>query len=294
MAPAAAGRQRDGHDLPLAHRRPRGAICRRADVLIAAVGVPHLVQGDWVKPGATVIDVGMNRLESGLTGDVDFAAARRGAGAITPVPGGVGPMTIACLLRNTLQAAELVAAVARRPWTCPRLRAGELLARRRPPSRSSSLLFLGWNRDLRADATRRSAGPRSRGCRRASGWARSAGSSWSSLARRSLLALALVVTVATARPSGRVSRSAPRSSRRPSALAASALVARRSASLTARATSLGGRLPRAARARSSRSPSAAGSRWPTSARTRAHSAAARPPAPPRAARRGLIASRAGS
>ncbi len=83
------------------------ASCRRADVLIAAVGVPHLVQGDWVKPGAVVIDVGMNRLEGGLTGDVDFAAARGVARAITPVPGGVGPMTIACLLRNTLRAAEL-------------------------------------------------------------------------------------------------------------------------------------------------------------------------------------------
>ncbi len=86
------------------------ATCRRADVLIAAVGVPHLVQGDWVKPGAVVIDVGMNRLEGGLTGDVDFAAAGQVARAITPVPGGVGPMTIACLLRNTLQAAELTRA----------------------------------------------------------------------------------------------------------------------------------------------------------------------------------------
>jgi methylenetetrahydrofolate dehydrogenase (NADP+)/methenyltetrahydrofolate cyclohydrolase len=80
-------------------------VARRADVLIAAVGVPHLVKGDWIKPGAVVIDVGMNRLESGLTGDVDFGAAREVAGAITPVPGGVGPMTIACLLANTLRAA---------------------------------------------------------------------------------------------------------------------------------------------------------------------------------------------
>jgi methylenetetrahydrofolate dehydrogenase (NADP+)/methenyltetrahydrofolate cyclohydrolase len=86
------------------------AVCRRADILIAAVGVPHLVKGDWVKPGATVIDVGMNRLESGLTGDVDFEAAREVASAITPVPGGVGPMTIACLLRNTLTAARMVGA----------------------------------------------------------------------------------------------------------------------------------------------------------------------------------------
>jgi len=86
------------------------ATCRRADVLIAAVGVPHLVQGDWVKHGAVVIDVGANRVKSGLTGDVDFAAASERASAITPVPGGVGPMTIACLLRNTLQAAEHVLA----------------------------------------------------------------------------------------------------------------------------------------------------------------------------------------
>jgi methylenetetrahydrofolate dehydrogenase (NADP+)/methenyltetrahydrofolate cyclohydrolase len=84
-----------------------GEVARRADILIAAVGVPHLVQGDWVKPGATVIDVGMNRLEDGLTGDVDFEAAAQVAAAITPVPGGVGPMTIACLLRNTLTAASM-------------------------------------------------------------------------------------------------------------------------------------------------------------------------------------------
>jgi methylenetetrahydrofolate dehydrogenase (NADP+)/methenyltetrahydrofolate cyclohydrolase len=92
----------------IAHSRTAdlAGVCRRADVLIAAVGVPHLVKGDWVKPGATVIDVGMNRLETGLTGDVDFAAATERAAAITPVPGGVGPMTIACLLRNTVQAAE--------------------------------------------------------------------------------------------------------------------------------------------------------------------------------------------
>jgi methylenetetrahydrofolate dehydrogenase (NADP+)/methenyltetrahydrofolate cyclohydrolase len=94
------------------HSRTRdlGEVCRRADVLIAAVGVPHLVKGDWVKEGAIVIDVGMNRMDSTpptLTGDVDFEAAARRASAITPVPGGVGPMTIACLLRNTLQAARM-------------------------------------------------------------------------------------------------------------------------------------------------------------------------------------------
>ena len=85
-------------------------ICRRADIVVAAIGRPQMVKGDWLKPGATVIDVGINRItgpQGGvrLVGDVDFAAARRVAGAITPVPGGVGPMTIACLLRNTLLAA---------------------------------------------------------------------------------------------------------------------------------------------------------------------------------------------
>ena len=80
------------------------ALCRQADILAAAVGRPHFVQGDWIKPGATVIDVGINRTDDGLVGDVDFAAAVQVAGAITPVPGGVGPMTIACLLANTLTA----------------------------------------------------------------------------------------------------------------------------------------------------------------------------------------------
>ena len=91
-----------------AHSRTRdlAAVCARADVLVAAVGVPRLVRGDWVKPGAAVIDVGINRLEEGLVGDVEFDAARERAGHITPVPGGVGPMTIACLLRNTLLAAQ--------------------------------------------------------------------------------------------------------------------------------------------------------------------------------------------
>ena len=83
------------------------AVCRRADVLIAAVGQPRMVKADWVKPGAIVIDVGMNRGEDGLCGDVDFDAVAPVASAITPVPGGVGPMTIACLLRNTLKAARL-------------------------------------------------------------------------------------------------------------------------------------------------------------------------------------------
>ncbi len=82
------------------------AVCRRADVLVAAVGSPRLVQGDWVKPGAAVIDVGVNRTDEGLVGDVDFEAAKEVAGVITPVPGGVGPMTIAMLLQNTVRAAK--------------------------------------------------------------------------------------------------------------------------------------------------------------------------------------------
>ena len=81
--------------------------CRRADILIAAVGRPRMVQGDWIKPGAIVIDVGINRMPDGtLCGDVDYTGAQTRAGAITPVPGGVGPMTIACLLANTLKAAQ--------------------------------------------------------------------------------------------------------------------------------------------------------------------------------------------
>ncbi len=84
--------------------------CSEADILVAAVGRPEMVKGDWIKPGATVIDVGINRVESGdgktrLVGDVNFEAAQGVAGAITPVPGGVGPMTIACLLHNTVEAA---------------------------------------------------------------------------------------------------------------------------------------------------------------------------------------------
>ena len=82
-------------------------VCRRADVLIAAVGRAEMVRGDWVKPGATVIDVGMNRREDGLFGDVAFPEVSEVAGAITPVPGGVGPMTITMLLHNTLRAAQL-------------------------------------------------------------------------------------------------------------------------------------------------------------------------------------------
>jgi methylenetetrahydrofolate dehydrogenase (NADP+) / methenyltetrahydrofolate cyclohydrolase len=93
----------------VAHSKSRDlpALCRRADILIAAIGRPAFIKGDWIKPGATVIDVGINRIASenggsNLVGDVDFAAASRVASAITPVPGGVGPMTIACLLHNTV------------------------------------------------------------------------------------------------------------------------------------------------------------------------------------------------
>jgi methylenetetrahydrofolate dehydrogenase (NADP+)/methenyltetrahydrofolate cyclohydrolase len=92
-----------------AHSRTRdlASVCRRADVLIVAVGRDRMVKADWVKPGAVVIDVGINRTDDGLHGDVDFDAVREVAAKITPVPGGVGPMTIAMLLRNTLQAAEM-------------------------------------------------------------------------------------------------------------------------------------------------------------------------------------------
>ncbi len=103
----------------IAHSRTRDleAVVRRADIVVAAVGRPEMVKGSWLKPGATVIDVGINRVlgEAGktrLVGDVDFASASQVAGAITPVPGGVGPMTIACLLRNTVVAAHRNAGVA--------------------------------------------------------------------------------------------------------------------------------------------------------------------------------------
>ena len=91
----------------IAHSRTKDLpdVVRRADIVVAGVGRPNMIKGDWLKPGATVIDVGINRTEAGLTGDVDFASASQIAGAITPVPGGVGPMTIACLIRNTLVSA---------------------------------------------------------------------------------------------------------------------------------------------------------------------------------------------
>jgi methylenetetrahydrofolate dehydrogenase (NADP+)/methenyltetrahydrofolate cyclohydrolase len=96
----------------MCHSRTRhlAEVCSRADVLVAAVGRPHLVTAEMVREGAVVIDVGINRTENGLAGDVDFEAVAAKAAAITPVPGGVGPMTIAMLLVNTVKAARLQAA----------------------------------------------------------------------------------------------------------------------------------------------------------------------------------------
>ncbi|NII57425.1 bifunctional methylenetetrahydrofolate dehydrogenase/methenyltetrahydrofolate cyclohydrolase FolD [Sphingomonas aerolata] len=98
---------RESCTVTVVHSRTRDvrAHVGAADIVVAAVGIPEMIKGDWLKPGATVIDVGINRTEAGLVGDVDFASAVAVAGAITPVPGGVGPMTIACLLRNTLVSA---------------------------------------------------------------------------------------------------------------------------------------------------------------------------------------------
>jgi methylenetetrahydrofolate dehydrogenase (NADP+)/methenyltetrahydrofolate cyclohydrolase len=105
---------KDSCTVTIAHSRTKDlpGVCRAADIVVAAVGRPEMVTGDWIKPGATVIDVGINRVpapEKGegkhkIVGDVEFASASKVAGAITPVPGGVGPMTIACLLANTLTA----------------------------------------------------------------------------------------------------------------------------------------------------------------------------------------------
>ena len=109
---------RENCTVTIAHSRTRNLadVVRRADIVVAAVGRPQLIKGDWIKPGATVIDVGINRVpapergegKTRLVGDVDFDAAAQVAGAITPVPGGVGPMTIACLLANTVTTASLL------------------------------------------------------------------------------------------------------------------------------------------------------------------------------------------
>ena len=110
--PMAALLLKESCTVTIAHSRTRDlpGECRQADIVVAAVGRPEMVKGDWIKPGATVIDVGINRIEkedgtTRLVGDVEFDTAAAVAGAITPVPGGVGPMTIACLLHNTLQQA---------------------------------------------------------------------------------------------------------------------------------------------------------------------------------------------
>jgi methylenetetrahydrofolate dehydrogenase (NADP+)/methenyltetrahydrofolate cyclohydrolase len=115
--PMAALLLRESCTVTIAHSRTRDLPeeCRRADILVAAVGQPEMVRGDWSKPGATVIDVGINRVArdgggTRLVGDVAFAETVAVAGRITPVPGGVGPMTIACLLRNTLTAAKRLGA----------------------------------------------------------------------------------------------------------------------------------------------------------------------------------------
>jgi methylenetetrahydrofolate dehydrogenase (NADP+)/methenyltetrahydrofolate cyclohydrolase len=106
---------RESATVTIAHSRTRDlpAVTRRADIVVAAVGRPGMIRGEWLKPGATVIDVGINRVDGKLVGDVDFESAAAVAGAITPVPGGVGPMTIAVLLRNTLIAASARAGLAK-------------------------------------------------------------------------------------------------------------------------------------------------------------------------------------
>jgi methylenetetrahydrofolate dehydrogenase (NADP+) / methenyltetrahydrofolate cyclohydrolase len=115
--PMAALLTRASATVTLAHSRTRDLPrhLAAADIVVAAVGIPGFVRGEWLKPGATVIDVGINRVDGALVGDVDFAGAAAVAGAITPVPGGVGPMTIACLLRNTAVAAHRHAGVALAP-----------------------------------------------------------------------------------------------------------------------------------------------------------------------------------
>jgi methylenetetrahydrofolate dehydrogenase (NADP+)/methenyltetrahydrofolate cyclohydrolase len=116
--PVAALLLRENCTVTVAHSRTKNIadVVKRADLVIAAVGIPEMVKASWVKPGATIIDVGINRVpsENGktkLVGDVAYDECAQVAGAITPVPGGVGPMTIACLLRNTAQAAAMIAGV---------------------------------------------------------------------------------------------------------------------------------------------------------------------------------------
>jgi methylenetetrahydrofolate dehydrogenase (NADP+)/methenyltetrahydrofolate cyclohydrolase len=112
--PVAALLLRENCTVTVAHSRTKdlAGVVRAADLVVAAVGIPEMVRGDWIKPGAIVIDVGINRItgpdgKGKLVGDVNYAECEKVAGAITPVPGGVGPMTIACLLRNAAQAAAM-------------------------------------------------------------------------------------------------------------------------------------------------------------------------------------------
>jgi methylenetetrahydrofolate dehydrogenase (NADP+)/methenyltetrahydrofolate cyclohydrolase len=107
------GRKGVDATVTLAHSRTddMAAVCREADILVAAAGQAHMITADHVKPGAAVIDVGVSRSESGIVGDVDFDAVQAVAGAITPMPGGTGPMTIACLLENTMSAARMLGAL---------------------------------------------------------------------------------------------------------------------------------------------------------------------------------------
>jgi methylenetetrahydrofolate dehydrogenase (NADP+)/methenyltetrahydrofolate cyclohydrolase len=116
--PVAALLLRENCTVTVAHSRTKNIedVVKRADLVIAAVGIPEMVKGSWIKPGATIIDVGINRVPSDngktkLVGDVAYAECAQVAGAITPVPGGVGPMTIACLLRNAAQAAAMLAGI---------------------------------------------------------------------------------------------------------------------------------------------------------------------------------------
>ena len=138
--PVAALLLAENATVTICHSRTRDLeeVCRRADILVAAVGRPEMVKGSWIKPGATVLDVGINRTDSGLVGDVEFASAVEVAGLITPVPGGVGPMTIAMLLRNTLQAARAADAAA--------VGGADALRDPRNRGRGYRRLRLGWGR----------------------------------------------------------------------------------------------------------------------------------------------------
>jgi len=103
--PMAALLLRESATVTIAHSKTKNLpeLARAADIIVAAIGKPNFIKGEWVKPGAALIDVGINRIDGKLCGDIDFASAAKVAGFITPVPGGVGPMTIACLLKNTLK-----------------------------------------------------------------------------------------------------------------------------------------------------------------------------------------------